>query len=65
MRAGDSWAGNLVVPAPPGGWAGPLRLRTPLDVATDRALLIRSLTGNRGEHRTPNDRWLQRRGVSR
>lgn len=65
MRAGDSWAGNLVVPAPPGGWAGPLRLRTTLEMANDRALLIRSLTGNRGEHRTPNDRWLQRRGVSR
>ncbi|MGZ8994777.1 MAG: hypothetical protein ACXW16_12245, partial [Burkholderiaceae bacterium] len=27
MRAGDSWAGNLVVPAPPGGLAAPLRLR--------------------------------------
>ena len=65
MRAGDSWAGNLVVPAPPGGLARPLRLRTPLEVANDRALLIRSLTGNRGEHRTPNDRWLQRRGVPR
>ena len=65
MRAGDSWAGNLVVPAPPGGFASALRLRTPLEVATDRALLIRSLTGNRGEHRTPNDRWLHRGGMSR
>ena len=65
MRAGDSWAGNLVVPAPPGGLAGPLRFRTALEAAADRELLIRALTGNRGEHRTPNDRWLQRRGVTR
>ncbi|MDQ3446800.1 MAG: hypothetical protein M3496_11615, partial [Pseudomonadota bacterium] len=65
MRAGDSWASNLIVPAPPGGLAGPLRLRTALEVATDRELLIRSLTGHRGGHRTPNDRWLQRPGMSR
>lgn len=65
MRAGDSWAGNLVVPAPPGGLASPLRLRTPRDIAIDRELLIRSLTGNRGERWTPNDGWLHRRGMSR
>ncbi len=65
MRAGDSWAGNLVVPAPPGGLASQLRLRTPRDVAIDRELLIRSLTGNRGERWTPNDGWLHRRGMSR
>lgn len=65
MRAGDSWASNLIVPAPPGGLAGPLRLRTALEVATDRELLIRSLTGHRGGHRTPNDRWLQRSSMSR
>ena len=47
MRAGDS-ASNLIVPAPPGGLAAPLALRSPLDFATDRALLMRSLTGNRG-----------------
>jgi hypothetical protein len=60
MRAGDSWASNLIVPAPPGGMAGPLALRTPLDFATDRALLMRSLSGNRGGHWTPNERWLKR-----
>ena len=65
MRAGDSWASNLIVPAPPSVFAGPLRLRTASDVASDRELLMRSLSGNRGEHRTPNDRWLHRRGPSR
>jgi hypothetical protein len=64
MRAGDSWASNLIVPAPPGGMAGPLTLRTPLDFATDRALLMRSLTGNRGGHWTPNERWLKRAATS-
>ena len=62
MRAGDSWASNLVVPAPPGGMAGPLSMRTPLDLASDRALLLRSLSGNRGGHWTPNERWLNRSG---
>jgi len=60
MRAGDSWASNLVVPAPPGGMAAPLALRTPLDFATDRALLMRSQSGNRSGHWTPNERWLRR-----
>ena len=65
MRAGDSWASNLIVPAPPAGMAGPLALRSPLDIATDRELLVRSLSGNRGAHWTPNERWLKRSGVTR
>jgi hypothetical protein len=64
MRAGDSWASNLIVPAPSGGMAGALALRTPLDFATDRALLMRSLSGNRGGHWTPNERWLKRAASS-
>jgi hypothetical protein len=63
MRAGDSWASNLIVPGPPGGMAGPLSLRAPLDVAGDRALLERALSlphGWHGGHWTPNERWLQR-----
>ena len=59
MRAGDSWAGNLVLPAPP-GMAGPLALRTPLDLAADRALLERAIVGRRHGHWTPNERWLRR-----
>ena len=65
MRAGDSWANNLIVPAPPGGMAAPLALRSPLDMAADRELLVRSLSGNRGGHWTPNERWLKRSGVTR
>lgn len=67
MRAGDSWASNLIVPAPPGGMAGPLALRTPLDFATDRALLERAIAGPRGHHGghwTPNERWLKRAASS-
>ncbi len=60
MRAGDSWASNLMVPAPLGGVAAPLALRGPRELAADRALLMRSLSGNRGEHWTPNERWLNR-----
>ena len=64
MRAGDSWANNLIVPAPPGGMAGPLALRTPLDFASDRALLERAMAGPHG-HWTPNERWLKRVNVTR
>ena len=59
MRTGDSWAGNLVVPAPP-GMAAALALRAPLDFASDRELLQRALPGSRGGHLTPNERWLKR-----
>ena len=64
MRAGDSWTGNLTVPAPPGGMASPLSLRTALDFASDRALLERAMAGPHG-HWTPNERWLKRVNVTR
>ena len=66
MRAGDSWANNLVVPAPPGGMAWPLSLRTPLDFASDRALLERAIAGPHGRHGhwTPHERWLRRVATS-
>lgn len=65
MRAGDSWAGNLALPAPPGGLAGPLAVRAEPDLASERWLLQRALTvGRHGAHgpghRTPNERWLNR-----
>ena len=67
MRAGDSWTNNLIVPAPPGGLLGPLSVRGPLDVASERALLARALVGAHGRHgpRTPNERWLKRTGTQR
>ena len=66
MRAGDSWASNLVVPAPPGGLLAPLALRVPLDFVSDRALLARAVVGAHGHgHWTPNKRWLKRTGTSR
>jgi hypothetical protein len=61
MRAGDSWAGNLVLPAPPGGLAGAQALRTPLDFESDRALLLRDLGRHHGSG-SPNDRFLRRLG---
>jgi hypothetical protein len=64
MRAGDSWASNLIVPAPPGGLLAPLALRAPLDVASDRALLARAVGGHHG-HWTPNERWLKRQASNR
>ncbi len=64
MRAGDTWASNLFVPAPPGGMAGPLTLRAPFDLESDRALLMRSLSGSWSGHRTPNERWLKRAAVA-
>ena len=60
MRAGDSWASNLIVPGPPGGMAGPLSLRMTLDFIGDRALLERAHSGRHSGHRTPNERWLRR-----
>ena len=67
MRAGDSWTNNLIVPAPPSDLLGPLSVRTPLDAASDRALLARALVGAHGHHgpRTPNERWLKRTGTQR
>ena len=67
MRAGDSWSSNLIVPAPPGGLLSPQSVRTPIDLATDRALLARALGGFHGHHghRTPNERWLKRTGTQR
>jgi hypothetical protein len=61
MRAGDSWAGNLVLPAPPGGLAGIQSLRTPLDFESDRATLLRDVRRHHG-HGSPNDRLLRRLG---
>jgi hypothetical protein len=61
MRPGESWAANLVLPAPPpSGLASPQALLSPLDPEGDRALLMRGLSGR--EHRTPNERWLKRVG---
>ena len=67
MRAGDSWTGNLILPGPPGGRVGPLTVRTPLDIASDRALLARAAGGAHGHHGhwTPNERWLKRTGMQR
>jgi hypothetical protein len=61
MRVGDSWASNLVVPAPPGGLASIQRIQ--LDAEEDRRLLMRALSGARAHgHWTPNERWLRRVG---
>ena len=64
MRAGDSWASNVVLPAPPGGLVGPLAVRAEADLASDRWLLRRAMTvgrhGTDGQgHWTPNERWLK------
>jgi len=61
MRVGDSWASNLLVPAPPGGLASIQRIQ--LEPEEDRRLLMRALTGSYGHgHRTPNERFLRRVG---
>jgi hypothetical protein len=61
MRVGDSWASNLVVPAPPGGLASIQRIQ--LEPEEDRRLLMRALTGPRHHgHGTPNERFLRRVG---
>jgi hypothetical protein len=61
MRPGDSWAGNLVLPAPPAGLAAVQSLRTPLDAESDRAALLRDLRRHHGQG-SPNDRFLRRLG---
>jgi hypothetical protein len=62
MRPGESWAGNLVLPAPPSsGLASTQAVRAPFEPEGDRALLMRGLSGQR-EHWTPNERWLKRVG---
>ena len=62
MRPGESWASNLVLPAPPlSGMASVQAFRSPSDLEADRALLLRSLGGHR-DHWTPNERWLKRVG---
>lgn len=61
MRAGESWASNLTLPAPPTGLATVQALRSPAELAADRALLMRSLSGVH-ERGSPNDRWLKRAG---
>jgi len=61
MRPGESWASNLVLPAPPSGLASAQAFRSPSDLEADRALLLRGLGGHR-DHWTPNERWLKRVG---
>jgi hypothetical protein len=61
MRPGESWASNLVLPAPPSGLASVQSVRTPLDLPGDRALLSRGRSSHR-DHWTPNERWLKRAG---
>jgi hypothetical protein len=62
MRPGESWASNLVLPAPPpSGLASVQAVRSPFDPEGDRALLMRGLSRQR-EHWTPNERWLTRVG---
>lgn len=72
MRAGESWAANLTLPAPPGGQVGRLSVGgRVLTAEEDRMLLERAQTGPHGQgggvdtayrpfgHWTPNDRWLE------
>jgi hypothetical protein len=59
MRPGDSWAGNLVLPAPLGGLASIQRIQ--LEPEEDRRLLMRSLTGAR-HIGSPNERFVRRAG---
>jgi hypothetical protein len=62
MRPGESWASNLVLPAPlSSGLASVQAVRSPFDPEGDRALLTRSLSSHR-DHWTPNERWLKRVG---
>jgi hypothetical protein len=58
MRPGESWASNLVQPAP---LAGAMSLGVPPDFTADRASLMGDL-GRRSGQWTPNDRWLRRAG---
>jgi hypothetical protein len=70
MRAGDSWAANVALPAPPGQVGGLSNRGRALTAEEDRMLLDRAQTGAHGGaggsegdrpfgHWTPNDRWLQ------
>jgi hypothetical protein len=60
MRAGESWTGNLTLPAPLGGLARVQALRPMPDFDAERALLLRDVTG--GRRASPNDRFIQRLG---
>jgi hypothetical protein len=60
MRPGESWTGNLALPAPVGGMAGIQSLRAPLDAGLERAMLLRDASRHQGG--TPADRLAQRRG---
>lgn len=44
MRAGESWAGNLVLPGPPSSMLGALAMRTPASLEGESILLRRALT---------------------
>jgi hypothetical protein len=59
MRAGESWAANLMLPGPPAGLAAALAARSPLDAAAERATLLRDVSRHHG-HGSPNDRFLRR-----
>jgi hypothetical protein len=60
MRPGDSWTGNLALPAPLGGMATIQALRSPLDGELERAMLLRDTSRHHGA--TPADRFAGRRG---
>jgi hypothetical protein len=68
MRAGDTWNGNLVLPAPPSALASAQAYTGPrLSTEEDRLLLRRALSrqligvaGPAGSHGSPNERWLKR-----
>ncbi|MGB2816226.1 MAG: hypothetical protein WBC37_03300 [Burkholderiaceae bacterium] len=60
MRPGESWTGNLTLPAPLAGTAGIQALRSPGDFAAERAMLLRDVSRHQGG--TPNDRFVRRLG---
>lgn len=65
MRPGDSWTGNLILPAPPSGMASALSAPTLRELDADRALLRRAMTRQfmgieTGGHGSPNERALRR-----
>jgi hypothetical protein len=60
MRPGESWTGNLALPAPLGGMASIQSLRRPLDFGLERAMLLRDVGRHHGA--TPNDRFVKRLG---
>lgn len=60
MRPGESWTGNLALPAPLGGVAGIQSLRSPLDFGVDRAMLLRDVSRHHGG--TPAERLAKRLG---